>query len=166
MDSNNFTQQMTGTWITQSTYYSLFNKNETSCNFVNKIEWLYLKNNIKYLKSLSQQNQVNFLQKNTYLYHIQLNNKNNAHEDYYLTLKIDSFNKASLLKFDNSFKLINKFFIREITDNYLCLLTYVNSYEVLQRIYFLNQNVKLIKVIIKKQQDYVGTSFTSEIRIS
>jgi hypothetical protein len=166
MKPNNFRQQMTGTWITQSTYYSLLNKNETSCNFVNKIEWLYLKNNLTYLKSLSKNNQVNFLQKNMDLYHIQLSNKQNKDEDYYLTLQIDPCNKAYLLKFDNSFKLINKFFIKEITDSSLCLLGYVNSYEVLQRIYFLNQNVKLIKVIIKKNQNYIGTSFTSEIRIS
>lgn len=166
MDFNNFTKQMTGTWITQSTYYSSLNISETSRNFVNRVEWLYLKNNIEYLKLISKENQVNLLQENLYLYHIKLNNNRKKNGDYYLTLKIDQFNKAYLLKFDTSFNLINQFFIKEITENYLCLLAYVNNYEVLQKIYFLNQNVKLIKVTIKRQHYSIGTSFTSEIRIS
>lgn len=166
MDSNDFTKQMIGTWITQSTYYSSLNIAETSYNFVNRIKWLYLKNHIKYLKLMSKENEVNLLQKNIYLYHIQLNNNRKKNDDYYLTLKIDSSNRAYLLKFDTSFNLINQFFIQEITENYLSLLAYVDNYEVLQKIYFLNQNVKLIKVTIKKQHYYVGTSFTSEIRIS
>lgn len=161
MDSNNFAKQMTGTWITQSTYYSLLNIRGISCNFVNKIDWLYLKNHIKYLKSLSNKNQ-----KNIYLYYVQLNNHRKKNTNYYLTLQIDKFNKVSLFKFDTSLRLVNQFFIHEIAENYLCLLAYVNSYEVLQKIYFLNQNVKLIKVTIKRQDCYIGTSFTSEIRIS
>lgn len=166
MDSNNFAKQMTGTWITQSTYYSLLNIRGISCNFVNKINWLYLKNHIEYLKSLSNKNRINFLQKNIYLYYVQLNNHTKKNNYYYLTLQIDKFNKVSLLKFDNSLKLVNQFFINEVAENYLCLLAYVKNYEVLQKIYFLNQNVKLIKVTIKRQDCYIGTSFTSEIRIS
>jgi len=166
MDFNNFTKQMIGTWITQSTYYSSFNISETSCHFVNRVRWLSLKNNIKYLKLMSKKNEVNLLQKNIYLYHVQLNNHRKKNNDYYLALKIDQSNRAYLLKFDASFNLINQFFIKEITENYLCLSTYVNNYEILQKIYFLNQNVKLIKVTINKQHYHIGTSFLSEIRIS
>ena len=166
MNSNNFTKQMIGTWITQSTYYLSLNIGETSCDFVNRIKWLYLNNHIKYLKLMFKENEVNPLQKNISLYHIQLNNNRSKSSNYYLTLKVDQSNRAYLLKFDTSFNLINKFLIKEITENYLCLLAYVHNYEVLQKIYFLNQNVKLIKVTIKKQNYYIGTSFTSEIRIS
>ena len=166
MDPNNFTKQMTGDWIAQSTQYSALNIGSPSCDFVNRIKWLYIKNSAQYLNSLSKENQINLSPNNIDLYHIQLNNNIYKNGDYYIILMINQFNQAYLLKFDISFKLINKFLIKEIADNYLCLLTYVDTSQVLQKIYFLNQHVKLIKVAIKNQQHYFGTFFTSEIRIS
>lgn len=166
MDPRNFTKQMTGSWIAQSTYYSPINIRATSCDFVNRIKWLNIKKTVQYLDSLSKKNQIDLSSNNIYLYYIQLSNNIYKDGDYYIILMIDQFNQAYLLKFDISFKLINKFLIKEITENYLCLLTYVNTFQVLQKIYFLNRHVKLIKVTIKNQQNYIGTSFTSEIRIS
>ena len=166
MDPNNFTKQMAGYWIAQSTHYSLIKLNTSSCNFVNKIKWLNIKNPAQYLDSLSKKNQMDLLFKYIHLYYIQLNNNIYKNGYYYIMLMINQFNQAYLVKFDSSFKLINKFLIKEITDDYLCVLTSVNKYQVLQKIYFLNQHLKLIKVTIKDQQNYIGTSFTSEIRIS
>nr|YP_009502171.1 putative single-stranded DNA binding protein [Porolithon onkodes]ASB29772.1 putative single-stranded DNA binding protein [Porolithon onkodes] len=166
MDPKNFKKHMTGHWIAQSTHYSLTNIKASSCNFVNRIKWLNIKKPAQYLDSLSKENQIDLLLKDIYLYHIQLNNSIYKYGDYYIVLMINQFNQAYLLKFDISFKLINKFFIKEITEDYLCVLTSVNKYQVLQKIYFLNRHLKLIKVTIKDQQNYIGTSFTSEIRIS
>lgn len=166
MDPKNFTKQMIGNWIVQSTNYSLINSNTPSCDFVNRIRWLNVKNPIQYLDSFAKENQIDLSSNDIHLYHIQLNDNIYQNEDYYILLMIDQFNQVYLLKFDLSLKLINKFLIEEITENYLCVLTYVNTFQVLHKIYFLNRHVKLIKVTIKNQQNYIGTSFTSEIRIS
>ena len=166
MESNYFIERMTGEWIIQSSSYALLHMNEASCNFVNKMKWSYLKDNKKHLHIFFKNDQIDLLQKKSQLYFVKLisNSKNN--NNYYIALITDRLNQLFLLKFDMSFNVINKFFIKKINENYLYLSTYINEFEVLQKIYFLNSNVKLVKVIIKKGSYCIGTFFTSEIRVS
>ena len=166
MESNYFIERMTGEWIIQSTSYALFHMNEASCNFVNKMKWYHLKDNKKYLHMFFKHDQIDLLQQKSQLYSIQLTSNSKNNNNYYIALTTDKLNQSFLLKFDMSFNLINKFFIKKINENYLYLSTYINKFEVLQKIYFLNSNVKLIKVIIKKGSHCIGTFFTSEIRVS
>ena len=164
MESNYFIERMRGEWIIQSTNYPLLNVDKSSCNFINRMRWHYIKNDKKYLYMFCKHNHINLLQKSQ-LYSLQLmSNKKN--KNHYIVLITDKLNQSFLLKFDMSFNLINKFFIEKIDKNFLHLSTYINKFEVLQKIYFLNNNVKLIKVTIKKGSYYVGTFFTSEIRVS
>ena len=166
MRLNSFIKRMIGKWIIQSTNYSLLNTNEISCNFVNKMRWHYIQENKECLDKLFKHNHIDLLQKKTLLYSVQLINDNKNNNNYYLALITDQLNQSFLLKFDASFNMINKFFIKKIDEDSLYLSTYVNQFEVLQKIYFLNNNVKLIKVTIRKGSSYIGTLFTSEIRIS
>ena len=165
MESNYFIERMIGEWIIQSTNYPLLEINHTSCNFVNKVKWHYLKDNKKYLKIFFKHNQTNLLQKKSQLYSIQLVSSHKNNNNYYLALVTDRLNQSFLLKFDGAFNIINTFFIEKIDKNFLYLSAYINKFKVLQKIYFLNNNVKLIKVIIKKGSFCIGTFFTSEIRV-
>ena len=166
MESNYFIERMIGEWIIQSTNYPLLKINKTSCNFVNKVQWHYIKDNKKYLHIFFKHNQTNLLQKQSHLYSIHLvsNNKNN--NNYYIALVTDRLNQLFLLKLDMSFNIINTFFIEKMNENFLYLSAYINKFKVIQKIYFLNNNVKLIKVIIKKGSSCISTFFTSEIRVS
>ena len=166
MESNYFIERMIGEWIIQSTSYPLLDMNQTSCNFVNRMKWHRIQKNQKYLYMFFKHNQTNLLQNKSQLYSIQLvsNDKNNS--NYYIALITNEFNQSFLLKFDMSFNLINKFLIETIDKDFLYLSAYINKFKVLQKIYFLNNNVKLIKVIIKKGSYCIGTFFTSEIRVS
>ena len=166
MESNYFIERMTGKWIIQSTNYSLSNMDETSCNFVNRMKWYHIQDNKKYLHMFFNHNQINLLQKKSQLYSIEQVSNNNKNDNYYIALITDKLNQSFLFKFDMSFNVINKFFIEKIDKNSLYLSAYINKFEVLQKIYFLNSNVKLIKVTIKKGSYCIGTFFTSEIRVS
>ena len=150
MVSNYFIERMMGEWIIQSTNYPLLNMDQNSCNFVNRMKWHYIQDNKKYLPMLSKHHQKNLLQKESQLYSIQMVNDNKNNNNYYIALINDRFNQSFLLKFDISFNIINKFFIEKTDENFLYLSAYINKFKVLQKIYFLNNNVKLIKVIIKK----------------
>ena len=75
MDPHYFAQRMTGTWITQSTYYSLLNISKPSYNFLNKTEWIHIQDNLKYLDLMSKKNGINLLKKNIHLYYVRLNNQ-------------------------------------------------------------------------------------------
>lgn len=166
MEFNYFMERMTGEWIIQSTNYPLLKMNQTSYNFVNKVQWHYLQDNKKYLHIFFKHNQTNLLQKKSQLYSIQLVGDNKNNSNYYIALVTDRLHQSFLLKLDMSFNIINTFFIEKIDKNFLYLSAYINKFKVLQKIYFLNNNVKLIKVIIKKGSFCISTFFTSEIRVS
>lgn len=166
MESHYFIERMIGEWIIQSTNYPLLEMDQVPCNFVNKVKWHYIQDNKKYLHTFFKQNQTNLLQKKSRLYSIQLVNNNKNNNNYYIALVADRLNQLFLLKLDMSFNIINTFFIEKIDENFLYLSAYINKFKVLQKIYFLNNNVKLIKVIIKKGSSCIGTFFTSEIRVS
>ena len=166
MKSNYFIERMIGEWIIQSTNYPLLGMNQAPCNFVNKVKWHYKRDNKKYLHMFFKHNQINVLHQESQLYYIRLVINNKQNNNYYVALITNIFNQSFLLKLDTSFNIINTFFIEKIDENILYLSAYVNKFKVLQKIYFLNNNVKLIKVIIKKGSSCIGTFFTSEIRVS
>ena len=166
MRSNYFIERITGEWIIQSTNYPLLNMDEISYNFVNKIKWHHIQDNKKSFYMFFKHNQIDLLQEKSRLYSVQLVSDNKNNKNYYIALITNQLNQSFLLKFDMSFNIINKFFIKKIDKNFLYLSAFINKFEVLQKIYFLNDNVKLIKVTIKKGSHYIGTVFTSEIRIS
>lgn len=166
MNCNIFTSRMKGKWITQSSnYLSLHNKHYASKTLANQIDWIYLSNYDKY---------INFIEQNIYtgsldyfsLYRINYINQKYLHKIHYAVLLKEKEHPAYLLKFNETFNLINRFLIQYYSEDNICLISRIKDVTIIEKIYFLNTNVKVIKSIIKKDNQYIATSFSSEIKIS
>lgn len=166
MDVDIFTHKMTGRWVAQSTNYSLMDNYTLFNTFRNQVTWTYIKNHEKYMNFLLPKLQIEYIIDRIDLYSITFKDNNYSQRKYYVGLLKQKSNQFHLLKFNDKFDVINKFIIQDYSRNYLSLISYINNITVLQKIYFLNNNVKVIKSIAKKYNQYMGTYFSSEIRIS
>lgn len=166
MNENIFTNQMTGKWITQSTHYSILDNVVNYNTYINYINWTYIPNYENYAQyifsSLQTKNRIHSI----FLYKVKYNQINYGIKTYYVTLLEYKFRKAYILKFDERFNLMNKFKIKNHSNNNLYLISQIDDLTILEKIYFLNTNVKIIKSVIQKNKEYIATSFSSEIRIS
>lgn len=167
MDTKNFSLQMSGLWISQSTNYSLLQKQEKVPNtFTNKIKWTIIpsdKECFKWIKAnLRKEDCKNLI----CLHRVNFSNSQSNYRLYYITLFQDKFDQIHLIKFDKSLHFINKFTIQVLNSNYIYLTSTIDKFTLSERIFFLNDKVKLIKSVIKKQKKYVATYFSSEIKIS
>lgn len=167
MCSNIIISKMSGLWVTQSTYYSLIEKNNKESNtLINKVEWTNISCDSHDYNFMISKISKEYIHNLIFLYRIEsLNNEYNKNTYYVLFQKKGSKN-ISVLRFNKNWILINQSVIHESTNNYLCLISDINNLTVVQKIYFLNSNVKVIKSIIKKSHQCIATSFASEIKIS
>ena len=167
MDYDIFTHQMTGRWIAQSSnYFSFYNQDSFSCTFTNQVEWTYLFDHDKYIDIIKKNIQAPNIQNYLSLYRIKLISKEYSNRIYYAVLLKSKANQTCLLKFNEELTLINNFFIQDYSKNNFCLVSHVKDLRIIEKIYFLNDNVKVIKSIIRKNNKYIATSFSSEIKIS
>jgi len=161
-----FNEQITGNWIVQSTNYS----SKQNSNFIeiltNQVIYTHLKNTKFYLKLLSHDFNFNFSTKKIEIYSIEYKNKTNSNNRQYLLICYDQNNKTSLLKFNHNFQYLNKFTVKTSSKKYLSIVSKNNNITIIEKIYFLNNNLKVIKTIVKKHEKDIAISFSSEIRIS
>jgi hypothetical protein len=158
---------MSGLWITQSTYYSLIDKNqEVSHTLINKVDWRNISCDSHDYNLMLSKLSKKYIDGFISLYQTEsLNNKLTKNTFYVLFLKTGSKN-ISVLKFNKYWRLISQATVRKFTSNYCCLISDMHNFTVIQKIYFLNNNVKIIKSIIKKSCQCIATSFSSELKIS
>ena len=167
MNTNNFSRQMSGLWISQSTSYSMLqNRNRQFNTFTNKIEWVDLSNDIKYLKRIKAHIIEEYSQNLISLCKVSFTNTQSNYQQYYVLLLKDKFNQMYLIKLSKDLNLINKFTIQIFNYNPIILISEINNLTLIEKIYFLNDKVKLVKSIIKKQKKCLATYFSSEIKIS
>lgn len=166
MNYNFFTQQMKGQWFIQTTQYSL----QKSCELVNKSKDQVNRNYINVnnkdltqaLTSLSKKDQLN----SQYLHYIESSNQN-INNKHYHTLLLNSNSKyAYILRYDYKFNLNHKFRLISCFENYIIMISKIKNFTIIEKIYFLHKNLRVTKSIIKQKCKCIGTSFSSEIKIS
>jgi len=167
MDYNLFTKQMTGDWIAQSTNYYLTNHiNQNFYTLNNQIKWTDIKEKEVYLDLIRTILKKEDIVKYISLYKIESIDVNSLSNLSYILLSQKTSKQICLFKFNKRFHLMNQFTLKDYSKNYLCLSSDIRNIRVIEKIYFLNNNVKIIKSIIKKNNQCIGASFSSEIKIS
>lgn len=161
-----FNEQMKGNWIVQSTHYSSKKNSEFIEILTNKVKYTNLINTNFYLKLLSKNLNLNYSNKKTEIYCIEFESKKNEINKQYLLIFHDNNNQTILLKFNHKFEYLNKFKVQIYSKKYLSIVSKNENITIIEKIYFLNINLKVIKTIIKKQKKTIAISFSSEIRIS
>ena len=167
MYTHNFTHKMNGLWITQSTYYSLNrNKNRTFTTFKNTIEWKDISCDEMSFEMIKCSLPKKYLTDLISLFQVDFLNTQSNQQKYYALLLKNKLQQNYLVKLDRRLQKINEFKIQELDDNYMYLTSSIKTLTLMERIYYLNNNVKVIKSVIKKSNAYIATSFSSEVKIS
>jgi len=166
MNYSLFNEQMTGNWIVQSTNYSSKKNSDFIEILTNKVKYTNLINTDFYLKLLSNDLNINYLNKKIEIYCIEFQAKNNEINKQYLLVLNDNNNQTIFLKFNDKFEYLNKFKVQIASKKYLSIVSENKNMKIIEKIYFLNSNLKVIKTIIKKHEKDIAISFSSEIRIS
>lgn len=159
--------QITGTWIAQTTNYSMIkNKANTLNNLTNQIKWvnLSLEDNDSFLirKKYLLGKKTNFIA----IYKKDFITSNYDNQIYYFLFLEDKLGRKYLVKLDKTLKMINRFIVRKYSSNYIYLSSNQDSLTLNEKIYFLNNKVKIVKSMIKKYNQCIATSFSSEIKIN
>lgn len=166
MDSNFLTSKLMGRWVVQSTNCSsraCFNHTKI---LINQVSWTYMKTSSYYLKfimlHLKQQNEVSKID----LCCMESIKNHSNHEKHYVSLIYEGPQLKFLIKFSHDFNFLNKFVVHNCSENQLTIVSYNEDIKIIEKIYFLSCNLKVIKSTILKNNSCVGTSFSSEIRIA
>lgn len=167
MDVKKFSVQMGGLWISQSTNYSLLKtQGKAPHTLTNKIKWTNISNDIELLQYVKANLRKEYCKNLISLYQVDFPNSQFNSQMYYTILFEDKFDQIHLIKFNKNLHLINKFKVQVLNSNYICLMSVLDHFTLIEKIFFLNDKVKLVKSVIKKQNKYVATYFSSEIKIS
>ena len=163
-----FMDRMVGKWVSQSTYYtSSSNRNSRnifSKTLINQVKWSNVNNNKTIINSIKKQVNKEKIKNHIRLYKIESNN-NHTFISYIAFFK-NQENNLCLVKFNQALQQVNSFIFVKVSNSHLCLISQVYDITILEKIYFLNTNVKLVKSITKKSNKCILTSFSSEIKIS
>lgn len=166
MDHNFFIKQMTGNWFVQNTKYSLLKKRELTDTFATQIKWTRIQNKDKYFGlaaiGISDYNILSSLN----LYCIQLSDSDFLQNSYIILVINSTSGQDYILKYNHKFNFINKFTVTYCSKNYLSMTAKIKEFTITEKIYFLHNNLKITKSIIRRKDQCIGTSFSSEIRIS
>lgn len=151
-----------GKWIIQSTHYSLINNQLKTA--IDSIYWDKIKKSNKQIpQSLIKLIDKNAL--NKYIIYAKKSKKNHLIL-YKLFLYRDQANKGEVFNLDNLGKIISKSWFNKRPDKSLYFNSQNKNFEIKEVIYFINNNLKIIKTIIQKNKQCIGISFSSEIRIT
>lgn len=165
MNTEFLISKLTGKWITQNTGYSLIRYSEHIDTSTDQVSWTYVKNPSPCLKSailhLKQSNKLSEID----LYHIRSKNNRSIYSEYYVLSAYQASELRLLIKLSSDFVFLNKFIVQSYSQKQLTISSYDKNIEIIEKIYFLNRNLKVIKSTIRKHDSCIGISFSSEIRI-
>jgi hypothetical protein len=167
MKDSFFAREITGNWITQSTYYFLINsQNKRLKTITNHVKWRDISQDQKFINfiefTLQKEKQFTIIS----LYKTELISNLSSRQIYYMAFVRQISNEIQLLKFNEAFDLIKTSTVIDYSDNHLSLISQIKSFVIIEKIYILNKNVKVIKSVVKKNNQCIATSFSSEIKIS
>nr|YP_010196756.1 hypothetical protein LKZ11_pgp123 [Gracilaria cliftonii]UAD84560.1 hypothetical protein [Gracilaria cliftonii] len=150
MTYENILNKLEGKWICQRTNYFIHNK-----------EVIYNKQQIK-LKQIS--NMYMPKKENHIIYNYQLYNTKNRDKTYYLFLKQEKSQLGELHKITNDEIKYYRFKIYK--NNCIKIESIKNNIVYHEYIYLINPKFKITICVLKKNQQYLATSFISEIKVS
>ncbi len=156
---------LAGQWIVQSANYSLLACPDYTNLFVNQVQWTYIKKHKPCLESVKQYLNEEYELSNISTYCIESTNRQ-IHSVHYIVFVYRGSRIKLLIKLDQNFAFLNQFVVQSQSCNYLTIMSSNNDITTVEKIHFLNCNLKVIKSTIHKSNKYIGSSFSSEIRIS
>lgn len=152
-----------GQWIIQSTLYS-FTKKQVN-NLTNQIKLSHTKKQNKKFSVILKENYNNLQMQHFTTYIVEQKNSSNSNIIYQVFLFNDKIKYGYILTFNHHFAILKKHIILYYSNNYVNI-SYNNKVNISQKIYFLNDNLKITKCIIKKNHQYYCLCFSSEIKLS
>ena len=154
-----FIERLLGHWLVQNTIYSL--SNNASNTSVNKISWSIPKDKQKFINSMRKNIDKQYDQ----LSLIEIDNCQIKIIKYILFLYKTKSKTGIILKLNNKFDFLNSssFYIQSY--NTLYLDYNIKNINIIEKLYFINDNLKLIKSTIEQNDQYVTVLFSSEIKI-
>lgn len=154
-----------GSWIIQSTFYS-FTKKQVK-NLTGKVQWSYIENQHKNLDIILKNNCNNIQLQDFTIYIFEKKNDNVCDIIYEFFLFNNKIKYGYILTFNNDFNVLKKYTILCYSNNHIDIFyKNKNNINIFQKIYFLNNNLKINKYIMKKNNRYYNLCFSSEIKLS
>nr|YP_009589200.1 conserved hypothetical plastid protein [Corallina ferreyrae]QBL75716.1 conserved hypothetical plastid protein [Corallina ferreyrae] len=154
--------RMSGNWVIQSTTYSLVKKNIKT--LINEVEWspIYDKlQNLKYIRNhISKKTDAI-----TEVYILEKKIQNIQEKILHIFL----FNKKSngyIVKLDDHFQILSQSTFKYYSNNVIFINQKLKNHKITEKIYFLNDNLKIVKSVFYKNNNCIGICFSSEIKIS
>nr|AYR05892.1 hypothetical protein [Lithothamnion sp.] len=162
MDSKFFINKIEGNWIIQSTNYSLI-KNTISTS-INHVFWKKIKNTNNEIILKNRILKFPITDRNVYI--IESSNQKRNETFYKVFLCNEKMNKGSILKINYSGCIVSQAFFNYKNNQYCHINYQYDNFNIAEKVYFINPNLKIIKSIITKNDMCIGISFSSEIKIN
>lgn len=163
MNSKFFVNKIEGNWIIQSTNYSLI-KNTISTS-INNVLWKEIKNINHEMEPIVKNSILKFPTTNGNSYALESSNQKGNKKSYRFFLYNEKINKGSILKLNHLGHIVSRASFNYKNNQYLYINYQYDDFDIIERIYFINSNLKIIKSIITKNKICIGICFSSEIRI-
>lgn len=162
MNKNRLIDQLAGQWIVQSTNYSLTKNLKYQDLLLNQVQWEHIDGYKVYRNQLKK-----YFSNNTVdTYRIKSKKNNGVDVISYIVLVHQGSKLNSIIKLDHDFALLNQFMVQNQSEHHLTIMSLKGNISIVEKIYFLNCNLKVIKSTIQRFNKCIGASFSSEIRIS
>lgn len=163
MNSKFFINDIEGNWIIQSTNYSLI-KNTISTS-INHVLWKEVKNTSNVIDIVLKEKISVFpiIGENPYI--IESSNQKRNEKFYKIFLYNEKINKGNILNLDYSGHIISQASF-DYKNNQCFHTNYqYDDFNITEKAYFINANLKIRKSVVIKNQICIGISFSSEIKI-
>ena len=152
-----------GTWIVQNTKYSYINYLDKSS--IHTIEWSLIPQKYNKLEFIA--NKILDKIKNKYYEYYIVRKNNFSINTHFIFLFHDELKEGCIIKLDSKFRVLESYNIKHYSSNYMDIYySDKKNDDIVEKIYFLNNNLKIIKSVTQKNQKNNAICFSSEIKIS
>ena len=159
MDITLVIKHLLGEWIVQQTLYS------SSTNYmhssIKRVNWSIAENQ----QHTIHKSKHNLITNSKNLYLVQKKQNSFFNPVYFLFSSGKNFNQGNIIRMNHNFKILSNASFQLYSDNFLSINYKKNNLEIQESITFINSNLKFVQSIVKKNQQCIGISFTSEIKI-
>ena len=163
---NLFSEKIIGQWIVQSTNYYTLKEGIFTDKFISQIEYTPLSNHKKCADFITNKLSIKWDHNNIKLYYVKGKSHQFTTNKYYILILTTEQQKQYLYKLDYKFNILNKFLIEFCSENFISIISSNNNIHTIKKIFFLHNNLKIVKSITKQDNKNLSISFSSEIRIS
>lgn len=168
MSKNCLIGKLEGQWIVQSANYSLLQYANSKDLLLNEVQWFRIYDYKPYLGQISQhlpeESRLNSI--DMHLYCVKSKRNKVVRVVGYIILLYRGVQISFMIKLDQNFVFLHRFVIRGQSEDRLTIVSPKDSLYIVEKIYFLNRNLKVIRSTVHSFDQCIGTSFSSEIRIS